>query len=114
MYYVKFRWVRSFFLPFHSLIHSSLHINQSQLVLGKSKNTYMNTVLCCLSNLRHASSYVVMNPSRSWVAKWQRTSSFVPGAYAIKIDAKIPEETMELLVENNVRLHAVLATADNE
>ncbi|CAN8073306.1 unnamed protein product [Agarophyton chilense] len=57
-------------------------------------------------------TYVVMNPSKSWVAKWQRVASFAPGAYAIHIDARMPNDIVEQLEENRIRMHSVLATTD--
>lgn len=39
------------------------------------------------------------------------TATFVPGAYAISIDAKMPEDIVEQLEENRMRMHNVLANA---
>ena len=55
-------------------------------------------------------AFVSIKPRTSWVAKWQRVSSFVPGAYAISIDARIPDDIVEQLEENRLRPHSVLAT----
>jgi hypothetical protein len=35
----------------------------------------------------------------------------VPGAYAISIDGKMPDDIYEQLVENSLRTHTILATA---
>lgn len=39
-------------------------------------------------------------------------ATFVPGAYAISIDARMPDDIVEQLEENRMRMHSVLATAD--
>ncbi|KAI1799386.1 transcription initiation Spt4 [Daldinia bambusicola] len=31
-------------------------------------------------------------PRRSWVARWQRVDTFVPGTYAIKVNGSLPED----------------------
>lgn len=38
-------------------------------------------------------------------------ATFVPGAYAVSIDAKMPIDIVEQLEENRLRMHSVLATA---
>jgi hypothetical protein len=37
------------------------------------------------------------------------SESFVPGAYAISIEAEMPDDIVEQLEENNARTHRVLA-----
>ncbi|KAK7935200.1 transcription elongation factor SPT4 [Apiospora marii] len=32
------------------------------------------------------------NPSRSWVAKWQRLDNYVQGVYATKVSGQLPDE----------------------
>lgn len=39
-------------------------------------------------------------------------ATFVPGAYAVSIDAKMPNDIVEQLEENRIRMHTVLATAE--
>lgn len=34
------------------------------------------------------------DPERSWVAKWQRLESYVPGIYATKVVGILPEEVL--------------------
>lgn len=53
---------------------------------------------------------VSLKPKHSWVAKWQRVSRFVPGAYAVSINARLPFDIVEHLEENNRRPHPVTAT----
>ena len=38
-------------------------------------------------------------------------ATLAPGAYAISVDAKMPEDIFEQLLENDLRPHRVLATA---
>ncbi|MCJ1306961.1 Transcription elongation factor SPT4 [Agyrium rufum] len=42
-------------------------------------------------------------PKASWVAKWQRLDTYVPGIYAVKVVGKLPEETAAQLEDNGVR-----------
>ncbi|KZV82263.1 transcription elongation factor SPT4 [Exidia glandulosa HHB12029] len=44
----------------------------------------------------------VMNPEESWVARWQRTSKYVRGMYAVRISGRIPEEIEEELQQRNL------------
>lgn len=68
-------------------------------------------VLSCTTS-SFTGAYVALKPRMSWVAKWQRVASFVPGAYAVSIDAKMPDDIVELLQDNRIRLHSVLATTE--
>jgi len=36
-------------------------------------------------------------PTRSWVARWQRVDGFVPGMYAVKVSGNLPEEVLREL-----------------
>jgi transcription elongation factor SPT4 len=45
----------------------------------------------------------MMKPKESWVAKWQRIMSFVPGLYAVQVNGKVPEELLEDLQKQNIR-----------
>jgi hypothetical protein len=47
------------------------------------------------------------NPELSF---WPQ-ATLAPGAYAISVDAKMPEDIFEQLLENDLRPHRVLATA---
>ncbi|KAI8633071.1 Spt4/RpoE2 zinc finger-domain-containing protein [Xylariaceae sp. FL1651] len=42
----------------------------------------------------------VANPKKSWVAKWQRLDSYVPGVYATKVSGSIPEDIRNGLIED--------------
>ena len=58
--------------------------------------------------------YVCMKPRESWVAKWQRTVKFVPGTYAVALDATMPQDVVEELADNGHDLPIVLATQPDE
>jgi len=34
----------------------------------------------------------IIDPETSWVARWQRTSKYVRGMYAVRVKGRIPEE----------------------
>ncbi|KAK3060900.1 transcription elongation factor spt4, partial [Coniosporium uncinatum] len=35
------------------------------------------------------------DPAQSWVAKWQRLDTYVPGLYAVKVVGTLPEDKMQ-------------------
>jgi len=37
------------------------------------------------------------DPSRSWVAKWQRLDQFVPGTYAVQVIGALPNDVIQLM-----------------
>lgn len=37
------------------------------------------------------------DPSRSWIAKWQRLDNYLPGMYAIKVSGQLPDEVRATL-----------------
>ncbi|EDR04884.1 transcription elongation factor SPT4 [Laccaria bicolor S238N-H82] len=41
----------------------------------------------------------VIDPDKSWVARWQRTSKYVRGMYAVRVKGRIPED-VEAELEN--------------
>ncbi|KAH8131296.1 hypothetical protein ACSS6W_009518 [Trichoderma asperelloides] len=46
------------------------------------------------------------NPSKSWVAKWQRLDGYVPGVYAIKVSGQLPDEIRSSL-EDEYRIQYI-------
>jgi transcription elongation factor SPT4 len=42
----------------------------------------------------------VANPKKSWIAKWQRLDTYVPGVYATKVSGSIPEDIRNGLLED--------------
>ncbi|KAJ7727917.1 transcription elongation factor SPT4 [Mycena metata] len=45
----------------------------------------------------------VIDPEKSWVAKWQRTSKYVRGMYAIRVRGRIPEDVEHALDNRGIR-----------
>ena len=45
----------------------------------------------------------IMNPERSWVARWQRCDKFVKGIYAIKVNGRLPVEIEEDLQDKGIQ-----------
>lgn len=39
----------------------------------------------------------MVQPKKSWVARWQRIQQRVPGTYAVMVNARLPEEYAEQL-----------------
>ncbi|KAH6684196.1 Spt4/RpoE2 zinc finger-domain-containing protein [Tricladium varicosporioides] len=46
------------------------------------------------------------DPSKSWVAKWQRLDGYVKGVYATKVSGKLPDEVIAVM-EDEARLRYV-------
>lgn len=42
------------------------------------------------------------NPTRSWIAKWQRLDGYVAGVYAIKVSGQLPDDVRATLEENRI------------
>ncbi|KAM0678496.1 transcription elongation factor spt4 [Binucleata daphniae] len=47
----------------------------------------------------------LVNPQRSWVAKWQRLNQNVPGLYAINVGGIMPEEFINKIEESGKVYH---------
>ncbi|KAJ7283272.1 transcription elongation factor SPT4 [Mycena rebaudengoi] len=45
----------------------------------------------------------VIDPEKSWVAKWQRTSKYVRGLYAIRVRGRIPEDVEHELENRGIK-----------
>ncbi len=45
----------------------------------------------------------LMNPTRSWVARWQRCDRFVKGIYALKVNGELPLDIQEELEDKGIR-----------
>ncbi|TFK98954.1 Spt4/RpoE2 zinc finger-domain-containing protein [Pterulicium gracile] len=45
----------------------------------------------------------VVDPERSWVAKWQRTSKYVRGMYATRVIGRVPEEVEAELESRGIK-----------
>ncbi|VUC34954.1 unnamed protein product [Clonostachys rosea] len=46
------------------------------------------------------------DPTKSWIAKWQRLDGYVPGMYAIKVSGQLPDEVKTTL-EDEYRIHYI-------
>ena len=55
-----------------------------------------------------------MQPKQSWVARWQKVQNFIPGCYAVKVAADIPDEVDELCAEAGVMNLGKISQEDNE
>jgi transcription elongation factor SPT4 len=51
----------------------------------------------------------IANPKKSWVARWQRLDSYVPGVYATKVSGSIPEDIRTGLLEDG---HVLIPCVD--
>jgi transcription elongation factor SPT4 len=45
----------------------------------------------------------VVDPEKSWVAKWQRTSKYVRGMYATRVIGRVPEDVEAELESRGIR-----------
>ncbi|RDH20517.1 transcription elongation factor spt4 [Aspergillus niger ATCC 13496] len=43
------------------------------------------------------------DPTTSWVARWQRLDSYVPGTYAVKVTGSLPDEIISSLEDSGVK-----------
>ena len=43
------------------------------------------------------------DPAKSWVAKWQRLTNYVPGTYATKVVGVLPEDVLQDIEDAGVR-----------
>jgi transcription elongation factor SPT4 len=49
----------------------------------------------------------VLQPTSSWVAKWQRISTKLPGCYAVVVHGRLSSDVVGLLHERGVEYHAL-------
>ncbi|KAI5119749.1 hypothetical protein M0805_004081 [Coniferiporia weirii] len=45
----------------------------------------------------------VIDPETSWVARWQRTSKYVRGMYAVRVKGRIPDDVEQELNDRGIR-----------
>eukprot|EP00894_Picocystis_sp_ML_P005526 jgi/Pico_ML_1/56043/g1641.t1 len=46
----------------------------------------------------------VVDPRKSWCAKWMRLTKAKPGCYAMQVDGELPLEIQEMMQERGIRL----------
>ncbi|KAG9324123.1 hypothetical protein KVV02_003369 [Mortierella alpina] len=52
------------------------------------------------------SAIAVMQPSESWVAKWQRIDKFEKGIYAVQVQGRLPEDIEDDLESKGIKYRA--------
>lgn len=56
----------------------------------------MDAIIDCTSQVFEG-LISLADPSRSWVAKWQRLDGYVKGVYATKVSGTLPEEVVAVM-----------------
>jgi transcription elongation factor SPT4 len=41
-----------------------------------------------------------MDPTKSWVAKWQRLDGYVPGMYAVQVIGNLPSDVIQMMEDS--------------
>ncbi|EDN91163.1 hypothetical protein SS1G_00566 [Sclerotinia sclerotiorum 1980 UF-70] len=58
----------------------------------------MEAIIDCTSQVFEG-LITLADPSKSWVAKWQRLDGYVRGVYATKVSGQLPEEIVSTMEE---------------
>ncbi len=58
----------------------------------------MDAIIDCTSQVFEG-LIALQDPTKSWVAKWQRLDGYVKGVYATKVSGQLPDEVVVLLEE---------------
>lgn len=62
----------------------------------------MDAIIDCTSQVFEG-LIALQDPSKSWVAKWQRLDGYVKGVYATKVSGQLPDEVVAVL-EDEARI----------
>jgi transcription elongation factor SPT4 len=84
--------------PIQEFIRSGCPNCESFLQLQNSPDTVAECTSAVFDSL-----ITVGDPATSWVAKWQRLSTYLPGVYAVKVVGTLPDEVLSVLEDNNIR-----------
>jgi len=84
--------------PIQEFIRSGCPNCESFLQLQNSPDTVAECTSAVFDSL-----ITVGDPATSWVAKWQRLSTYLPGVYAVKVVGTLPDEIIQILEDNGVR-----------
>ncbi|KAG0018821.1 transcription elongation factor spt4 [Entomortierella chlamydospora] len=63
---------------------------------------HMDRVMDCTSQ-HFDGAIAVMQPSESWVAKWQRIDKFEKGIYAVQVQGRLPEDIEDDLETKGIK-----------
>ncbi|KAG0353996.1 Transcription elongation factor SPT4 [Gamsiella multidivaricata] len=63
---------------------------------------HMDRVMDCTSQ-HYDGAIAVMQPSESWVAKWQRIDKFEKGIYAVQVQGRLPEDIEDDLESKGIK-----------
>ncbi|PVU92402.1 hypothetical protein BB561_003860 [Smittium simulii] len=72
----------------------------------------MDRVMECTSS-NFDGIIALMDPSRSWVSKWNHLEAYYPGIYASYVSGRIPEDVEDMLVEHGVTYYPKDGTQDD-
>ncbi|RDW89496.1 transcription elongation factor SPT4 [Coleophoma cylindrospora] len=65
----------------------------------------MDAIIDCTSQVFEG-LITLADPSKSWVAKWQRLDGYVKGVYATKVSGILPEEVIAVM-EDEARIRYI-------
>ncbi|KAJ3280617.1 transcription elongation factor spt4 [Borealophlyctis nickersoniae] len=51
----------------------------------------------------YAGLAAIMNPQKSWVAKWQRNDKFVTGMYALRVMGRLSADLQDQMMDEGIK-----------